>query len=331
MPNIGDIILPKWNGSKWAEHIRPDGNKLVEVPDSAARLALTASQVNVGDIVREVGQDTIITIECVGDVAGSLQWQAIAINGSEYYFADGGDIDIVEDASAVDVATALTAFLVGLGLSADRDGDFITVVGEASLSIVDAYESLGFDITEVQTGIAPGGTFVAVDVASLSTEEGWQKYGGTPPIIIRTGFLADDGDTSYTLSAGTWTKIIFDDIISGAEYIDLENGLMTPPKGYGVVSIYGDVHQHASSYFRCLGAVWANGQENDPQSARLFDHAVLPTSVVSGTGNAAESSAMMFSLDGTTTFEMRMWRGVAGAVKKYYNSGTRMVILWFPS
>lgn len=305
--------------------------KVVEVVDSTARLALLSSEVNVGDIVREVGQETIITIECVGDVSGSLQWQAIAINGIEYYLADGGDIQIEEDASAVDVATALTAFLVGLGLSADRDGDFITIMGGDSLTITDPYASLGFDITEVQAGIAPGSTFVALDLASLSTEEGWQKYSGSTPIIIRTGFLDGDGDTSYTLSAGTWTKIIFDDIISGAEYIDLENGLMTPPKGYGVVSIYGDVHQHASSYFRCLGAVWANGQEYDPQSARLFDHAVLPTSVVSGTGNAAESSAMMFSLDGTTTFEMRMWRGVAGALKKYYNSGTRMVILWFPS
>ena len=47
-------------------------HRRVDVVNAAARLALTAATVNNGDHVREVGQQEIVQMTCVGNIYGSV-------------------------------------------------------------------------------------------------------------------------------------------------------------------------------------------------------------------------------------------------------------------
>jgi len=155
-----------------------------------------------------------------------------------------------------------------------------------------------------------------------------------PAIIIRAGF-SGESSTQQALSQGSWGKIIFNASVSGGSYIDLAGGIITPPAGFGLISTYCAIKPVTTKEFMIATGVWVNGSESHTESIRASDLVVpdpanFDGTIPSSSGIAVESTAY-FTSDGTKTFELRAWVGVASHMMSYFKSGTRMVLLWFPS
>lgn len=186
-----DLTNPSpWTAIEAATELLADaaanvGAKVVDVVDRAARLALTASQVNVGDIVREVGE----VVE-----------NSITVSGAGSFEADG---DYVEDGTEQSrtrwrkgdqkIVWAGSGYWMiyddNLAMPLYVDGNQADV--ESPLDVTGWVEDSGaFPAPSfAQTGIPAGGAFLVLDTAKLDDDAGWQALQPGPVLQI--------GDTPY--------------------------------------------------------------------------------------------------------------------------------------
>ena len=224
--------------------------KLVEVEDSAARLALTSAQVNVGDIVREVGVPAVLgTVIVTGagtTAANATYTESGTDNGKPVYTAPNGYYfsfvsgywELFDDAN---MSLYYDSNYEDPGSPADV-GAWAEITGTAPLPTVTQ------GVTPVPA-VPAGETYVAVDTAELDNAAGWQSFSGLPPFQI-----TNSANTS--LGSGSWVLIPFGDQVLGeaGEFVDngwkpsvagsylvvLNAGLQAPKNGSRIiVSIKG--------------------------------------------------------------------------------------------
>jgi hypothetical protein len=147
-----------------------EGAKLVEVTGSVARLALTASQVNVGDLVKEVGQLGTIVVAGAGTAVVNGTYIEDGTEGGYKKFVKAGGLKITKP-------EAETPWVI----EDDANVYYYDVYAEDSQSPadvvswdVDAGDSPAPTVTQGIASIAAGGTYVVLDVAELDNAAGWE-------------------------------------------------------------------------------------------------------------------------------------------------------------
>lgn len=282
------------------------GAKLVDVVDRAARLALTSSQVNVGDIVREVGEvvENSITVTGAGDPDadgvyipegtenGRTKWRnqtntqvKLVWAGSNYwlFYNDDTASAMYSDSDELDVSSPLDVVNWG----ALDSGSPVPVLSE--------------------TGTPPGGTYSVTDVANLASELG---YVNLTSEILCLVYLSEGPE----LALASHTFLPFDTpIVNYGDCFNIVESEFTAPANgtYGIetkLAIAGD----AVSPFNLDPVIALNGATPDVNSRWL------PTLPV---------SAMMYP---AATHGQGVTMGPAAAVAIPMKAGdTLKVYAWF--
>jgi hypothetical protein len=181
--------VPKWNGTAWvADTVSGGGGagvKMVTVASNAQRLALTSSQVNVGDIVHIyvpwVSPVYVVTFDVVPDDGYTL---SIYSGGTTADFNFYNDIGVTIDDSATSVATKVVSYI--------QNGfynSYLTVSqSDASVTFTFKYEDTDYATIfstvgstsqtgyEIRSSTAQDAEYYEViDIAKLGTDSGFTR------------------------------------------------------------------------------------------------------------------------------------------------------------
>lgn len=210
--------------------------KVIDVVDDDARFALTPAQVNVGDIVREVGapavEGEIIVADAGTEEADGTYGETSPANGkrtfsqngaNEYRFAFSGtrwELLLNADDSVV--------YYDQDDLDVDLPSDVVNWLADTGDTPV---PSVTLGIAPVDA-IAAGYNYIVVDTAQLANSNGW--LGITQPAQLVGNAVISASTQPF--NTGGWTEVIFDSVVAGFD----ANGRWTNTSG-GPVSVWCDL------------------------------------------------------------------------------------------
>lgn len=242
--------------------------KVLQVVDTTARLALTSSQVNIGDYVQETGQELVLEISGAGSsVANGLYTE---------FDIDGDDVDesYLTYINANETCFIFYSLFNGCWvISTDIDTGTVLYYDDNYGSLLIAANFLASSgsapdpvLSVEQAEIAPAGTYVALSTADLSVETSWQAI-NPEKSIVRLNWNLTGGETVFGSAWSELTSFNVVDAASRGDAFTVDGNKVTINRtGVYLISITLSISKSvlpSGSYF-LVTAVYVNGSITYP-------------------------------------------------------------------
>ncbi len=249
------------------------GAKLIEVVDSIARKALTSAQVNVGDIVREIGQTPIFTVSGAGSSVANGEYLPFLVEGED---VDGSKPTYSKADFSCYIFFSLYSGSWVISPDADSgaslyfDSNYGQTLADAAWDQSDG-DSPAPTFAVTRPEIDPGGTYIVLDVTELSSDDGWQALNAQKSFAQ----LNWDYVGGETVFGGAWAELVSFDVVDPASeessVVSIDGNKITINKtGLYLVSAFltysssNPVMQETDCF--CAVGLYINGEISYPTS-----------------------------------------------------------------